>query len=215
MMLYIKFSPHSNLKISHQGAILVRISRFHTPDFFFSNVGFHVVANLDFSLSPPCAFPPPHQIPAPGFPCFSARFQPKIVGDFAVFRPISTPGFVGWWQRWMDPAITTSSCPHYSTHHSHLLLHQHNVGGKKHIVLRSGKYKRIHLENTTVLLVWKLFFCPSQPSPRTDRPTLPKEFNTPRISHSHSPNKTLTIKRAHFQGIPRDLFSLVYVEVIN
>ena len=55
-----RFSPHSNLEISHQGAILVRISRFHTPDFFFSNVGFHVVANLDFSLSPPCAFPPPH-----------------------------------------------------------------------------------------------------------------------------------------------------------
>ena len=100
-----RFSPHSNLEISHQGAILVRISRFHTPDFFFSNVGFHVVANLDFSLSPPCAFPPPHQIPAPGFPCFSARFQrPKIVGDFAVFRPISTPGFVGWWQAgWIRP----------------------------------------------------------------------------------------------------------------
>ena len=37
----------------------------------------------------------------------------------------------------------------------------------------------------TVLVVWKLFFWPSEPSPRTDRRTLPKEFNTPRLSHTH------------------------------
>jgi len=73
------------------------------------------------------------------FPVFR-RTAVEIVGDFAVFRPISTPGFVGWWQRWMDPAITSSSCGHYTTHHSHLLLHQHNVARKKHIVLLGGKY---------------------------------------------------------------------------
>ena len=108
-MLYIKFSPHSNLKISHQGAILVRISRFHTPDFFFSNVGFHVLANLDFSLSPfltsTLCIPTALDSCAGISLLFSARFQrPKIVGDFAVFRPISTPGFVGWWQAgWIRP----------------------------------------------------------------------------------------------------------------
>ena len=101
-------SQHTQIfKISHRGAILVRLSRFHTPDFFFSNVGFHVLANLDFSLSPFLTTTSEAGISLFFSPISTA---PKIVGDFAVFLPISTPGFVGWWQRWMDPAITSSSC---------------------------------------------------------------------------------------------------------
>ena len=62
-------------KISHQGAISTRLSRFHTPDFFSSNVGFHVLANLDFSLSPFLTVRAHSlfQIPARGFPCFSTN----------------------------------------------------------------------------------------------------------------------------------------------
>ena len=95
-------SRHTQIfKISHRGAILVRLSRFHTPDFFFSNVGFHVLANLDFSLSPFLTTTSEAGISLFFSPISTA---PKIVGDFAVFRPISTPGFVGWWQAgWIRP----------------------------------------------------------------------------------------------------------------
>ena len=114
-MLYIKFSPHSNLKISHQGAILVRISRFHTPDFFFSNVGFHVVANLDFSLSPiltrTMCIP---TTPLDSCAGISLFFSPiSAAQDCRRFRCFS-PDFDAWIRRlvagWMDPAITSSSC---------------------------------------------------------------------------------------------------------
>ena len=74
MMLYLsRFSPHSNLRDFPLGCHPGRLSRFHTSDFFCSNAGFHVLANLDFSLSPiltVCAHSL-FQIPARGFPCFS------------------------------------------------------------------------------------------------------------------------------------------------
>ena len=64
-------------------------------DFFFSNVRFRVVANLDFSLSPLLAFSPAHQILVRGFPCFSARFQrgprlSEISLFFARFRRLDS-----------------------------------------------------------------------------------------------------------------------------
>ena len=139
------------------------------------------------------------------FPVFR-RTAVEIVGDFAVFRPISTPGFVGWWQQagWIRPlqALLANITPPITAISYYISI---TLGGKKHIVLRSGKYNR-EVENTTVLLVWKLFFCPSQPSPRTDRRTLPKEFNTPTsppLTHSHSAS---SLRTKLFQSNPKGLW---------
>ena len=77
MMLYLsRFSPHSNLRDFPLGCHPGRLSRFHTSDFFCSNVGFHVLANLDFSsfLSRTICIPTK----------LGSRF---LRGDFPVFRP--------------------------------------------------------------------------------------------------------------------------------
>ena len=77
MMLYLsRFSPHSNLRDFPLGCHPGRLSRFHTSDFFCSNAGFHVLANLDFSpfLTRTICIPTK----------LGSRF---LRGDFPVFRP--------------------------------------------------------------------------------------------------------------------------------
>ena len=87
--------------------------------------------SLHFSPAPG-AFSPAHQIPVRDFPVFQPDFNAGR--DCRRFRCFS-PDFDAWIRRlvagWMDPAITSSSCEHYTTHHSHLLLHQHNVGAQE------------------------------------------------------------------------------------
>ena len=103
-----------------------------------------------------------------GFPCFSARIQRRprlseISLFFGQFRRLdsSVGGSVGWIRPLQ--ALLANITPPITAISYYISI---TLGARSILYCAAGNTTEV----TTVLVVWKLFFCPSQPSnPPTDR----------------------------------------------